>query len=648
MLAAFLGRLVLMNFVKVVISFVLLNACFFSFAQQNIEQIRADFVEAERLAKYGPAREYYAYASKIKDYPLAPYAEATFLKNHLSLNKKKQIQALLTRYPNAPFSHSLRKAWLNYLAKRQLRQAFTEQYVDVGDVRLRCINLTWQLQGGASKQEILNQVEDIWLAPFSQPKECNYIFDVWKEAGYLTSEQALKRLILAAKEKNYRLLPYLKGMLELEDKHLASMWKMAVKRPANIAKSRFFLSFNEREKDVFLYAVNKLVFSAPEKVETLWQELSPKFPLSAAEKTQVTKKLALSFAIANHEESLEWLLKVPEEVVDESIKQWRLAYSLENGDWQDTYNIVSSLPEQMQTDEAVVYWKARALEQLGDAQWANNTFSELSERRDYYGFLAANKMQKQVSLRHVPLQISEFEFLKVGRNEVLQRAYEFFKLERYVAARKEWNLLTQQLTDREKLAAAQLAHNWGWYDRPIFTLAQVGYLNDVNLRFPLAYRELISQQARQNKVDPAFVFAIARRESSFMHDAYSSAGAAGLMQIKPSTASYVAKSKVKKRQLFKPEKNAKLATSYLSYLMKKSKGNPIVATAAYNAGFSRVKRWLPEQSMPADAWIETIPYKETRNYVKAVMAYTEVYQELLNKDSNVFNGMQNSQIEPTL
>ena len=637
-----------MKIVRDVLFAVLFVFSFCLSASPSIEQIRKDFIETERLAKHGPAREYYAYAAKIKDYPLAPYAEAIFLKHHLSLKNKTRIQGLLDQYPNAPFSNKLRKSWLNYLAKRQLRQVFTEQYVDVGDVKLRCINLTWQLQGGASQEEILSQVGEIWLAPFSQPKECNYLFNQWQSAGYLTSEVALERLILAAKEKNYRLLPYLKNMLELEDKHLASMWKLAVKRPENIAKPRFFLSFNEQEKHVFLYALNKLTFKAPEKVENLWQELSSKFPVTQQESIQVTKKLALSFAIANHEESLEWLLKVPEEVVDESIKQWRLAYSLEQGNWQDTYNILVSLPEQMQTDEAVVYWKARALEQLGETQWANTAFSELSERRDYYGFLAANKMDKAVNLRHVPLQISEFEFRKIGRNEVLQRAYEFYKLGRHIAARKEWNVLTKQLTDREKLAAAQLAHNWGWYDRPIFTLAQVGYLNDVNLRFPLAYKDLISQQAHKNKIDPAFVFAIARRESSFMHDAYSSAGAAGLMQIKPSTASYVAKSKVKKRQLFKPEKNTKLATSYLSYLMDKSKGNAIVATASYNAGFSRVKRWLPKQSMPADAWIETIPYKETREYVKAVMAYTEVYQELLDDKSNVFSNVKDIEIEPTL
>lgn len=618
------------------------------YAEQNIEQIRKTYKQVEHNARYGTKGDYLSSALKINDYPLAPYAEAIYLQRNLSLSNKKRINRLFSRYPEAPFTVKLRQKWLNYLAKRQLRQAFMEQYVDFGDSKLACLNFTWQLQNGAAKQHILPKVDDLWIAEYSQPKECNHIFKVWKENGYLTESKAIQRIQLAAKAKNYRLLPYLNTLVSEKNKHLSSLWKSAVYRPANISKSNFFVNYDENEKAVFFYALNKLVFVSPEKVDTLWQELAHLFPISNNESMLFVKKIALAYAVSSHEDGMDWLLKVPEDVVDDSIKQWRLAYSLKHGNWQDTLNITTSLPEQMQTDESVVYWKARALEQLGDQTWSDNAYSELSERRDYYGFLAAGKMNLDVNLRNVPVNITDREFVSVGRNPIMQRAYELFKLERYNDARKEWNLLVKDLTDREKLAAAKLAYNWGWYDRPIFTLAEVGYLNDVNLRFPLAYKNILSRSAENNQIDPAFVFAIARRESSFMHDAYSSAGAAGLMQLKPSTASYVAKRKVKRGQLFKPDRNVKLATNYLAYLMKKTNGNPIVATAAYNAGINRVKHWLPEQSMQADAWIETIPYKETRNYVKAVMAYTEVYQQLLDGSSNAFSDASTIEISPSL
>lgn len=635
--------------VKVKLCLLLLLSAFVVDAQSqpDIDEIRELFIKAEHEARYGSKSSYLSHALKIKDYPLAPYAEAAYLQRKVTLGNKRRIKRLLEQYPDAPFAYKLRKSWLNYLAKRQLRQAFLEEYVDIGDAKLACLNLTWQLQHGAGKYAVLEKVEDLWLAPYSQPRECNYIFEVWQKDGNLTSTVALKRIELAAKAKNYRLLSYLNRFVDKQNQHLASLWKKVVSRPANIAKRKFFKNYDRDELKIFLYGINKLMFSAPEKVEHLWQQTATKFPITAQQDINIKKKIAIAFAVTSHEDGLDWLLKVPEEVVDESVKQWRLAFSLKHGDWQDTLNIVETLPEQMQADESILYWKARALEQLGDSTWSTTAFTELSERRDYYGFLSADKVGLKGNLRHVPLAITSSEFDSVGRNEALQRAYELFKLERFTDARKEWNLLSKSLTDREKLAAAKLAHNWGWYDRPIFTLAEVGYLNDVSLRFPLAHKSLLLNSANKNKLDPAHVFAITRRESSFMHDAYSSAGAAGLMQIKPSTASYMAKKKVKRRQLFKPEQNAKHATNYLAYLIKKSKGNPIVATAAYNAGFGKVKRWLPKEPMPADAWIETIPYKETRNYVKAVSAYTEVYQQLLEQDSQVFSNLDKVTIAPT-
>lgn len=615
-------------------------------SNDQIMQMRQKYLELEEIASSASLSQFYNELENIKDYPLTPYAEAEFLRHNMSLVNQQRIVNLLNKYPEAPFSFPLRKKWLKYLADNQLRQAFLEQYVDVGDTKLECLNLTWHLQNGASQQDVLQKVAKLWVSAYSQPKSCNYIFKLWAKSGLRTQEHVLERIELAAKAKNYGLLPYLKSLLVDEDKYLAGLWKFVSSRPANIAKSGFFLKYNQHEKRIFLYGINRLTFAAPEKVEHLWQELGHKFSIEQHESQNILKRLAVSYAVSNHENSLDWLLKVPEEVIDESIRQWRLAYSLQNNDWQDVYSVLNSLPEHMQADEAVLYWKARSLEALGEEGWSHTAYQELSERRDYYGFLASNKLNKNISLRHVPVEISDREYFKVGSSKVVQRAYELFKLGRELEARKEWNIIAAEFTDREKLVVAKLAHSWGWYDRPIFTLAEVGYLNDIQLRFPLAYRTLVDQNSKRQSLDPAFVFAIARRESSFMADAFSSAGAAGLMQLTQRTASYVAKTKVNKYNLFEPELNVKLATNYLSYLLEKTKGNPVLATAAYNAGLSKVKKWLPTEAMESDAWIETIPYKETRNYVKAVMAYTEVYQRLLEQSDNAFRGTQKQLITP--
>ena len=176
----------------------------------------------------------------------------------------------------------------------------------------------------------------------------------------------------------------------------------------------------------------------------------------------------------------------------------------------------------------------------------------------------------------------------------------------------------------------------------------MGYLNDVNLRFPLAYRQSFERAAEQSDVPLSLLYAVARRESSFITDAYSNAGAAGLMQLKPSTASYVAKRRVSRHQLFQPNRNIELGARYLSRLFSKTDEHPVLSLAAYNAGIHKVERWLPKQAMSADAWVETIPYKETRNYIKAIYAYEQVYQARLGQTVSTLADLTELQVEPEI
>ncbi|MDO6718908.1 transglycosylase SLT domain-containing protein [Psychrosphaera sp. 1_MG-2023] len=614
----------------------------------DVEKMREAYLEAEHAAQYENPSVYRQHAKKIKNYPLAPYAEALFLERHLSFQLRHRINRFLKVNNDAPFTKVLKQKWLSYLAKNKYKTMFIENYQDVGDTKLACLNLSWLLENGESEKSIFSKVTPYWLSATSQPKVCDPLFESWKTAGYLTSEVALERLILAVKAKNWGLVPYLKKQLNKGDIHLASLWVDVVKQPSSIFDDNFFFLYNSAERDVFLYGVRRLVFSQPEKISEVWLEKAAKFNISPKLQQQHIRRLAISYAISQHKDGLEFLNRLPDESVDESVKQWRLASTIGNLDWQGTLNTITSLPEKMQKDLAVVYWKARALEGVGDIENALVTYHELAQSRNYYGFLAANRLGEPTRLRHEPLVVDQQDVIRFQQQPNLRRAFELFKLGRGNEARKEWNVLSRGLSDKDKLVVAKMAHDWGWYSRPIFTLAEVGHLNDVELRFPLPYKSLVFDMAKQNNVEPALLFAIARRESSFMADAYSSAGAAGLMQLKPSTASYVAKTKINRSQLFDPDKNVQLGSHYWSYLMERTNQNPILTAAAYNAGLRKVSSWLPEKEMPADAWIETIPYKETRNYVKAVVAYSKVYEKLLSQDNSTFGEITDIRILPAL
>jgi len=259
----------------------------------------------------------------------------------------------------------------------------------------------------------------------------------------------------------------------------------------------------------------------------------------------------------------------------------------------------------------------------------------VAKERDYYGFLASARLNQAVTLNTIPINVSDALVNEVAEAPGFKRAKALYELDRFTSARREWNYLTRTSSKEEKLAASKLAAELDWYDSTIYTLAQLKAWDYVELRFPFAFQDLFERYSKRNRIDVTWSIAISRRESSFAPDARSHANARGLMQLLPSTAKYVNKGSVSSRRLYQPKTNIRLGTQYLEYLKKKNHGNEVLATASYNAGYHRIKRWLPEEPMPAELWVELIPYRETRNYVKNVFAYRQVYHTRLGREGNI-------------
>jgi soluble lytic murein transglycosylase len=184
--------------------------------------------------------------------------------------------------------------------------------------------------------------------------------------------------------------------------------------------------------------------------------------------------------------------------------------------------------------------------------------------------------------------------------------------------------------------AAILANHWGWHSNAIRTIAKVEYWNDLEIRFPTPYQPHVMHTANQLSLEPAWIYGVIRRESAFMPDARSSTGATGLMQLMQGTARGVAKRnnllRPSVRDLMQGERNIQLGSTYLRQLLNRFDNHQVMATAAYNAGPHRVMRWLPTKgALPADQWIDTIPFTETRRYVRSVIAYTAIFERMLNE-----------------
>ncbi|WP_226989121.1 transglycosylase SLT domain-containing protein [Paraglaciecola arctica] len=352
-------------------------------------------------------------------------------------------------------------------------------------------------------------------------------------------------------------------------------------------------------------------------------------------------------ALADHQQADVWLEKAANFEPDAELLRWHLAHVLRQRNWQQALDVINFVPDKIADGNVFQYWKARAYEKVGADELADKGLHKLAKQRHYYGFLASGQLSEMASLNDNPLLIAQGDLDELAALPAAQRAFEFRALGRNLSARREWIFLQSQLTKQQKITAAVVASQHNWHDQAIFGFSRSGYLDDLSRRFPMPFDSQLQSNAKKNNIDVAWAYAIVRRESSFMPDAASHAGALGLMQVMPGTARYLSKEKVKRNSLFNPNRNVELGTQYMRYLMDKMDNNPILATASYNAGWRRVQQWLPEKgNIPLDLWIETIPYKETRNYVKAVLAYQQIYRQHLGSSENLFKDLATMQIQP--
>lgn len=592
---------------------------------------RAEFLRIEKQVWSTSDTDFADLVINLGDYPLVPYLIESKILHGLNTKKAPQIRAYLKEYKDTPLATRILRPWLRYLAKKNRKKLFMEFYVPLGDTKLTCRYLRYQLDDGVNKQELYPQIAALWNVSKSQPKDCDPLFKQWKADGQLSDELILQRIAKAAQGGQHTIISYLRTLLPEDKKYVADLWHKTRRSPSTIKRLRDFKGEHPNiEAQIISYGLGRLIWRDKKAAISTWEKAQKKFSFTDAQKAHVANKFAISMAIAKHDDAQTWLIKSESLEQDPEVLRWHLAILLKEQNWSSIINLVEKASPTLTRANEYRYWLARSYEALGNNEKAQVLYQQLAGERHYYGFLSSARLGQSFNYQNQPLVIEQTVVARIAQMPSAKRASELKALERFHEARMEWRFVQRQLNDEEKLASAVIAGQWGWHDQAIFTFANSGYMNDVNRRFPMAYADILTKEAQRNKIEPEWAFAIARRESSFMSDAVSSAKAFGLMQVLPSTARYLEKKRVSNRSLMNPNTNAKLGNKYLRYLMDKVGNNTVLATASYNAGWSRVKRWLPtSETVGADLWVETIPFKETRNYVKAVMAYKQIYQHQL-------------------
>lgn len=602
-------------------------------ADDGLARQRQDFTAAERLFDAGRSREARALLPGLSGYPLLPYLEYADLSQRLDRASGEEVRAFLAAHERLPVVWRLHRAWLRRLFREGRWGEFLADYRPTSDTVTRCHYRLSQYHSGDTAGA-LDGVAELWLVGSSQPDACDPLFDLWREAGGLTPALAWKRVALAMGEGRPSLARYLLRYLPAGDRPLGELWLRVHQDPAVVLQDHGELGDDPRLLEVLAHGIRRWARRDGAAAAAAWDRLrqAADFPPSLA--GAVERALGLARLGEDPAPALVHLERVPDPAADPVVRDALLRGVLALNDWNALLARGARLPAAVRAREDWTYWRGRALEATGAVDRAREVLAELAGNRSYYGYLAADRLGLPYRFNH-RLVVAEPEVLERLRGDpVVARVREFYALGRPVDARREWYAWMQRLTDSELEAAAVLAHERGWHFNTILTLGRREAFDDVERRFPLAFRDPLVAAARAHRLDPAWVYAVVRQESAFEPTARSPAGALGLMQVMPRTGRMMARRLdlrlEPRRDLLDAQVNLRLGSAYLRALLEDLDGSPVLATAAYNAGPQRVRQWLPADGpQAADRWVEQVPFRETRGYLRKVFFYTAIYEHRL-------------------
>ena len=601
----------------------------------RLDDQRSTFLKAEQALGRGSTTEFRRLSETLRDYPLYPYLEYQALLKRLDQASAAEVARFLDTYGSTPLAEQLRANWLDHLAAKQRWRDYLRFDVPSRSANRRCNHLQALIATGQAKQA-LPQVTEVWLHGKSQPSACDPVFDAWTKAGYRTEERIWQRIALAMEAGEWRLAEYLGRPLSNTDQVWLKRWVRLYRNPASAAEAQRFDKPHRYRETMLSQAVRRLARWDGLKALELWQDIKPRYPFDAEQIRRTEQYIVRNLVRTPGDTAYAFIRRVEVGDGDVEAHEARIRAALLREDWPQVARWIEALPAGERDLEHWRYWRARALAGSGDAAAARTLYEQVARERSYYGFLAADEIGADYHLEHVETPVSKQLIGEVAQMDAIRRAQELFALERWIEGRREWRDATSGMDAEHLKAAAKLAEQNGWHDRAIFTLARTGYWDDLELRFPLEHADLVAQNAARNGIDIAWVFAVMRQESAFMNHAHSHAGAVGLMQLMPATARNVARKVLKqkpprKHELLEPEINIALGSAYLKQVKGELGDSAVLATAAYNAGPHRVARWLPERTLPADIWIELVPFDETRGYLRRVLAYTVIYEKRMGK-----------------
>lgn len=590
----------------------------------------ADIVAARDAAQRGNVKALETLSARTSGHLLESYPAFWLLMATLDKASPEVIRDFLARHADGPLADTLRREWLRGLGAARQWDAFRQEYPALAqeDVEITCYSLQERVESGDA--EVLRETRQLWLSGREAPASCTPPFEAAAREHLIGSPEVwerIRRLLAAGLVKDARRAnAFLAGKEQMNEKAL----ERAQANPGRYLSGEKSRHPTRATRELLLFAISRLARENPEEAAA---QLRLRAAVLGTDDTRYGwAQIAHAAAQALDPRALEWFAEAGEGPFTAAQLRWKVRSALRAGDWPSVRAAVNLMSPEEARAPAWRYWLARALAEEGARPASEAILKSLAGEHHFYGLLAAEDLSVVATPAWTVVPVTEEDIARVRAIPAVGRAIALYRLDLNAEAFREWIFGLRAMDDRGLLAASEVAAQAGLPDRAIGAADRTTSFHDFTRRYPVAHQEPLAAAARQWHVDEALLFGIIRQESRFNAAARSRAGAVGLMQLMPATARWVARQipvqPYRPALLAQPEINVTMGAYYFHRVLADLR-DPVLATAGYNAGPGRAKRWRGAKPLEGAIYVESIPFDETRDYVKKVMTNTWFYTHRL-------------------
>lgn len=564
-------------------------------------------------------------AAQLGNYAIPSYVDYYRLKPRLREASGQEIRDFLARYDGTAIGDRLRDDWLLELGLRRDWTNFDEQYplfMRNDDTQLKCYALMSKAIKG---EEVAGDARALLVSPKDYGDGCIALISTLMQTRQFSADDVWAQIRLAAESNYSGIARRIGAVVNVQEGALLQ----AIERPDQVLdhRARGFRKTHE----LFIVALGR---SAKSNLPQALTALDVALSLNARQRALAWAQIALQASLKLAPEAVEYWRKADGAPLSNEGHQWKVRAALREGDWKMVKSAVEAMPQALRNDPAWVYWLGRALMAERRQQDAWMLFDSIASQANFYGQLALEEMGQKTTIPPRGLPVTPEEIAPMAENQGFRRAFKFFDLGLRFEGYREWNWELRRMNERQHLAAAEFARQSNVLDRMVSTSDRTRVEFDFTQRFPSPHHDLMQPTTQTLGLDKAWVYGLIRQESRFIMNARSHVGASGLMQLMPATARYVAHKigmgGFSASQVNDVGTNILLGTNYLNMVLNDLDGSQALATAAYNAGPGRPRAWRSTLTHAVEGAIfaESIPFTETRGYVKNVLSNATYYAAL--------------------